>query len=99
MATFEDINIEDEFEEEKKEDDGREARLKAQRDAIHRKKQEARQKELETYVPPKPTDEDEKRKQELIRKGMAALNMNQGPQVSEDVRRKNLAAGIREAIA
>ena len=50
-------------------------------------------------MPPKPTDEDEKRKQELIRKGMAALNMNQTAQVSEDVRRKNLAAGIREAIA
>ena len=38
LATFEDINIEDEFEEEKKDEDGREARLKAQRDAIHRKK-------------------------------------------------------------
>jgi len=42
LATFEDINIEDEFEEEKKVDDRREARLKAQRDAMHRKKQEER---------------------------------------------------------
>ena len=39
-----------------------------------------------------------KRKQELVRKGMAAMSISQRV-MSEEEKRKSLVAGIREAIA
>lgn len=69
-SDFEDINLE-----EQKFDANREERLKSHRDILMKSKQESRLKELQTYqASQSPVDEDEqKKKQELIKKGMAAM--------------------------
>ena len=99
-AAFEEIDIGEEAEEVK--DDGRAARLKAQRDALLKQKQEARQKEALSYAQAKenPSSEEAK-KQELIKKGMASMNIGGvGQQSEEDInlKRKNFLAGIRDAL-
>ena len=101
---FDDINIEADGLEEEQKDEGRAERLKAQRDSLFQKRQETRVKEIESYQQNNSRGEDEeKKKQELIKKGMAAINLQSQKVVvvSEQEmqeKRKNFMTGIRDAI-
>lgn len=104
---FDDINIEaDGAEEEEQKDEGRAERLKAQRDSIFQKRQETRVKEIETYKQKnwRGEEDEAKRKQELIKKGMATINLQSQKvvvgvsELEMQVKRKNFMTGIRDAI-
>ena len=104
---FDDINIEaDVAEEEEQKDEGGAERLKAQRDSIFQKRQENRVKEIETYKQKnwRGEEDEAKRKQELIKKGMATINLQSQKvvvgvsELEMQVKRKNFMTGIRDAI-
>lgn len=71
-----------------------------------KKRNDDRARELEIYNQQKEgaaklSDEEERKKQELIKRGMAALNMKDSSHLSEQEiqeKRKNFMAGIRDAI-